>query len=507
MNRELQRWIQALALAVLFILIKGYTFNTDDQAEHLPQVYQMLDPELYPHDYFVQETNQIFTVRFYYERLVYAGATVMSVANWCFLLMLVFTSIMTYSIQRMYELVFGFEKLSWLAPILVLVVFNGWTVGGNGVFGNGLICSLMAKSLATLGLWRFLAKDQFGSGIAIGAATLFQPLVGFQLMLVQGLVLVSRMDLKSIAKLGSGFLVIGSPMIIPLFIRQFTLSGGESQLFWDVMYQFRNYLHYLPSMFPITHFAKSAIMLAVGVGAVLYFRSTVRKDILISLAAILLGLAVYTVGIELIGLNAIGKTQWYKTTIWIALFGAIGLTAFLQLLVPEKLKLGNRFTRILPLTVIVFGLFMATNTAKFSWPPKRIMVGEYQLTDQEKMHQWIAENTDKDAVFLVAPNNYSFQCEAKRSIPIGFKAIIHEPEFMISWYQEFQRIYGIGLDNLDGRKTEEIATASYNSVRFSDSNSGIDYRLDDASQCQFLDELGPIVHQEGNWILTEFQSE
>ena len=60
----------ALLVAALFLLVRGYQFNTDDQAEHLPQVYKALDAELYPNDYFVNQSTSIFTVRFYYEKLV-----------------------------------------------------------------------------------------------------------------------------------------------------------------------------------------------------------------------------------------------------------------------------------------------------------------------------------------------------------------------------------------------------------------------------------------------------
>lgn len=507
MNRELQRWFQALAIAVLFILVKGYTFNTGDQAEHLPQVYQMLDQELYPHDYFVQETNQIFTVRYYYEWLISGGAKIMPVATWCFLLMLFFTTVMAYSIQRIYETLFPAQKLSWLASILVLIVFNSWTVGGNGLFGNSLICSLIAKSAATFGLWRFLKGDVIGSGVSLAFAVIFQPLVGLQLMMVQGFSLLLRQKWKEIVILGLSYAILASPMIVPLLTRQAAISGDEPQMFWDVMYRFRNYLHYLPGLFPTTHFVKSAIMLMTGVGALLFFDSSKKRIVLEMAAAIVLGLIVYTVCLELLGLNAIGKTQWFKTTIWIALFGGVGVTALISGVIPIKRNLPSGLTSWLKPAFVFIGLVVIANSALVPFLPNRLMIRNYVKTDQEKMYEWISLNTEKDAVFLVPPDDYGFQCQAKRSIPIGFKAIIHEPQFMIAWYEEFQRIYGVGMDDLDGRKTEVIATEAYNSIKFSEPNSRIDYRLDDASQCQFLDELGPFVHSEGDWILTEFQSE
>lgn len=505
MNREFQRWITALALAVLFILARGYTFNTDDQAEHLPQVYQMLDPDLYPYDYFVQESNRIFTVRYYYEWLIYGGALIMPVSTWCFLLMLFFTSVMTYSIQRIYETLFASNKLSWLAPLVVLVVFNSWTVGGNGIFGNGLICSLIAKSMATFGLWRFLKEDRAGSGIALGLATLFQPLVGMQMMLIQGFALLPGLRLRAIITLGISFVVVSSPMLVPLLSRQAALSGHEPQLFWDVMYRFRNHLHYLPSLFPATHFIKSAIMLGLAVGLLRFFNSKKKSLVLWMIAGITLGLMAYTISLETLGFNGVGKTQWFKTTIWIAVFGGVCVAALVAAVVPEKLKFPEHFNRGLTVVVIAIGLFMITNSANFPWLPKRLMVGNYVKTDQEKMHEWIEKNTPKDAVFLTPPTDYGFQCQAKRSIPIGFKAIIHEPDFMLRWYRYFERIYGVGLMDVEGRPTELVAEERYYQRPYNDVDPHIDYRLDDRSKNRFVDLLGPMVHQQGDWILTEFE--
>jgi hypothetical protein len=41
-------------VAIAYIFCNGYLFNTGDQAEHLPQVYQKLNPELYPNDFFLK---------------------------------------------------------------------------------------------------------------------------------------------------------------------------------------------------------------------------------------------------------------------------------------------------------------------------------------------------------------------------------------------------------------------------------------------------------------------
>jgi hypothetical protein len=120
------------------------------------------------------------------------------------------------------------------------------------------------------------------------------------------------------------------------------------------------------------------------------------------------------------------------------------------------------------------------------------------------MHFWIEQNTPKDVSVLVSPDNNAFSCQAKRSMPIHFQAIIHEPFFMLPWYEDFQNIYGVSIDNLDGIDARAYAVKLYQTRNYHGSVKEIDYRLDNLETCQFSDQLGPILHQEGNWVLTEF---
>ena len=73
-------------VAIAYIFCNGYLFNTGDQAEHLPQVYQKLNPELYPNDFFLNYYNQTFTVRYYFTYVVYAFSLVVGVKASCFII-------------------------------------------------------------------------------------------------------------------------------------------------------------------------------------------------------------------------------------------------------------------------------------------------------------------------------------------------------------------------------------------------------------------------------------
>jgi hypothetical protein len=133
----------------------------------------------------------------------------------------------------------------------------------------------------------------------------------------------------------------------------------------------------------------------------------------------------------------------------------------------------------------------------------RYKLGSYKRSDQQKMHEWIEKNTSKEAVFLVSPTDISFLCEAKRSLLIGYKAVIHEPYFMIPWAEKFQRIYQIQHTTNSPQSAYELAVNSYSSkIYFPLPNERVDYRIDNLNECKFANQLGEIVHKEGKLVLT-----
>jgi len=135
------------------------------------------------------------------------------------------------------------------------------------------------------------------------------------------------------------------------------------------------------------------------------------------------------------------------------------------------------------------------------------MVGNRNHTDLEKMHFWIAENTPKDVSVLVSPENNAFACQAQRSMSIHFQAIVHETFFMMPWYADFEKIYGVSIENLEGIDARAQAVSLYQTRNYRGAEKLIDYRLDNLETCQFTEELGSVVHQQGKWVLTEFLPE
>ena len=138
----------------------------------------------------------------------------------------------------------------------------------------------------------------------------------------------------------------------------------------------------------------------------------------------------------------------------------------------------------------------------------RYQIGNYPKSDLSKMHFWIAANTPKECVILPLPDDDSFLCEAQRSIPVGYKAIIHEPFFLLPWYKNFYSIYGVGL--LPGNINQHVierAKLLYSSRPDSviDSPININFRIWDASlTSRNMIHEKIIIHQEGKYLLCKF---
>lgn len=499
-------------MAALFLFARGYQLNTDDQAEHLPQIYQMLDSELYPNDYFVNASNSIFTVRHYYEKLVLFVAQTVGLEWGLFILTFCCIVLMAYSFSRIAEELFSDTWAVLLAPILAMIVFYGFTVGGNHVMYGSFISSTIAKGISAFSLLQFVRDRKLFAGLILGVASLFQPLVGLQLFLILGgIELFFRWDIKNTLRFAVPFLSVSALILVPTFGRQFgEAMEYNKELYYEILYAFRNHHHYIPSLFPTTHCIKFFGLLGLGVLGYFLTKPQDKKLYAGFVSLGLLGMLVYWLGLEHLGMLQIGKVQWFKTTVWMGAFSSILIAGLVGQLLSGFVSSSKVKTYVLPASLVLFFVFSLAITNSKYLPESyhhKYMVGNRVYSDLEKMHLWIAENTPKDISVLVSPDCNAFGCQAKRSMPIHFQAIIHEPFFMMPWYEDFKDIYGVSVDNLEGIDARAHAVKLYQTRNYRGAQKQIDYRLDNLETCQFTEELGPILHQEGSWVLTQFLQE
>lgn len=520
-NREAGRYkqpeviIYSIAIALLFLLIKGYEFNSGDQAEHLPLVYKKLQPELYPQDYFVQANQGKYTVRFFYVETVYFISKILGVETSVFILTILCISLSVWAFWIIGYTLSGNCIAGYFSPPLVLLVFyNYFSLGTNYIQENLLVSGSFGLAFTALSIAWFIMQKFRGAFLWLGIAGLFHVMFAFNMFLIlfSAYVFLYR-KLRPVSELFvlSGiFIILSSAMLIPMILKQLhDRYNYDHALYYQIQYIFRNYHHFMPSLFKTTHYIKFITITICGFLLIEFLPIRKKYFLRYFYTVVWLGFLGYWIGLEKLHIMHIGKTQWPKgTTLWISMFSAILFAIVLAEILQGKLS--TYITR----GIIIVGslLFITTSVIILiysnSIPVKAIQgkykIGKYALDDLGKMHRWIEKNTETDALFLVPATNDRFQCEAKRSIVSGYRAIIHEPWFMMPWFENFCTIYHVTLEDGLTQNVYDILDDRYNTYNLKNNpkaNYPINYRLVNASTCKYVHELGEPVHVEGDWGL------
>jgi hypothetical protein len=498
----------------LYIFINGYDFNTGDQAEHLPQVYQMFDPSLYPSDFFLSNYHSTFTVRYYWVGLVYFLSHVLSIRLTCLILYLfcMYCTILAWT--KIVELFLSTEETKgnrnlnvFIALMLIFILVNPFTLGGNYLLGKIFIGSTIAELFASWGIYLFFKNKYMASAIFFAISVWFQALVGLQLFLVFAGILFLTSDYnqmqKSVFKLitfSIVFIIFSLRLLGPLlYTQKINNQALDSQLFYDLLYFKRAPWHYVPATFPKRDYITFLGLLVFSVIALFNIKPSKMKTQIIMLFLIILSVCVfYFVAFQTHHFMWIGKLQWFKTTIWVNAFGCIVITRFLANYLPNlDLKFLNRVFIYSSIAMFSFMFYADAKTES----PKYAFLNDRHKTDIQKMHAFIKENTSKEARFLIPIDNESFTSEAQRSAVASFKAVVHEPYFFVKWKKVLEQFYQVDFNSDASPKMQAIEhyRSNYDTLQFLD----YDYRIDNIKESKIIPQLKNRVITIGDWTLTK----
>ena len=451
-----------LLISVAYIICNGYLFNTGDQAEHLPQIYQKLNPQLYPNDFFLNYYNQTFTVRYYFVYLVYYFSLIIGVKASCLLLYLI---CLYASISGLYELInynYSNQLKTMLAVVLYLFLFRHFTVGGNYFQDNMLVGSSLAEAFC---IWAFvyLLKNKYLlSGSLCGLAALFQPLIGLQVASIIGLVLLvnllvvkhNNISFKNIFSFAFAFISIALFIFTPVFLSQLNANNTNQMEANKILFEYRGALHYLPKLFPIKDYIFTAFFVLFSLVALQYFTKKDKSIFITIISVIIIGCIIFTMILFLNPTNNLGKFQWFKTTVWLGIFCSILVVNFIQI----------KYIKAISITTFsitfCYVLFISANYFKSGY----IQINNQSISTQT--HEWIKENTPINALFLAPPNDYSFNCEAQRSSVSNYKAIVHETQYLLAWKQSMEKYYEMDFSKIEKLDCLPAAVRGFNNIDF-----------------------------------------
>ncbi len=434
-----------LLISIAYILCNGYLFNTGDQAEHLPQIYQKLNPQLYSNDFFLNYYNQTFTVRYYFVYFVYGFSLIFGVKASC---LFIYFVCLYAAIAGFYELANYFynnQLKSFLAVVSYLFLFRHFTIGGNYFQDNMLVGSSLAEVFCSWAFVYLFKNKYFFSGILCGLAALFQPLIGMQVASIIGIVLLvnlllvkqNNISLKNVFTYALAFISIALFIFIPVFLTQLNANNANQMEANKILFEYRGALHYLPQLFPLKDYIFTFFFVLVALVALQYF-TIKEKSIFITIISVIIILCViFTLILFLNPVNNLGKIQWYKTTVWLGIFCSILCVNFIPIKYIKSISIS-----IFSFTFI-YVIFISVTYFKSGY----IQINNQSISTQT--HEWIKENTPTNALFLAPPNDYSFNCEAQRSTATNYKAIVHETKYLLDWKLAMEKYYKMDFTKIE----------------------------------------------------------
>ncbi|OFX79059.1 MAG: hypothetical protein A2X12_07610 [Bacteroidetes bacterium GWE2_29_8] len=507
-------------MPVMFLFVKGYIFNTEDHGEVLLPIYKLMSPELYSNDYFVAEyIKNSFTIRFYYDYLLYFSSFLVPLEIACFLFTIISIGISSFYIYSITELLKGKNISLFLSPILVLVIFYSFTIGGNFIQYNYFLPSSLSKAFLIAGIYYYLKQSLSKSAIITGIAALFHPLAALQVFIIICLMQIikkfyTRTSFKPLLKFILFFTLISSFIYIPLYINSLSQTQYPFNLdnYYNILYNFRLPHHFNPLLFSLKSYFKFIILLTISIYALSTIKTKFLSEITLFIIIIALGMLFYTITFSTLSIKYIGITQWFKTSIWITMFCAIILAVKAELIyhkISQRIRLFRMNQNavmllifIIPFILISF-IFNIIGNENFN---KRYYINNlYKKENIHLMHYWISKNTDVNDVFITFPSDFSFQPEAKRALISGYKAIlIHNKTFIPKWYDSYKSVFNTPMSSINSTNVLIQSDLNYHKYLIINQYSQkykINYILFDASKTDYKPKTKNIAFQAGQYIL------
>ena len=506
-------FVWALFAAVFFTYKIGYLFGDIDGEELLPVVYRLLDPSLYPGDPFVNAAADVQPIRAAFTYTLVALGKLMPLSTVALMLHGLCLTVTALCLMRIARALF--PDAPWaapLAPLLTMVYFGTWTLGGNAYLDNMLLPHSFAAAGGTAAALLFIRRRYVTAGIAVGISALYQPLLAGQLMamLVAVRIAGARTEKwKEAGKFVGAFLLAVSPLLIAYLLHPAPpVSAAEHALFTERYFVARHGLHYLPSLYPRTDWLHFCALTIVGLLLVFRYRHPARKSLIAFVGSGVAAMVLYTILVEGIGSLDVCAVQAFKSSVWIAAAMAVVVAGYVGKGLTMLLPFSPRSAAVLalPLIGILFCGAVFTHTPGFAghglggnW----YRVGNYPVSDLTRIHHYLRDSTPRAAVVLTTPVDLSLLCEAQRSTPVSYKGFLHHPKAFLEWDHRYRCIYALSHQTGQRETSDQSSVHAelYNKLTSAhfDTVCNYQYRIANADAAQ--DSAMTVVRREGDWLL------
>ena len=336
------------------------------------------------------------------------------------------------------------KPLALLVPLFLFGILEDLSLGGNELYYESLIASLVAKSIAVWSLLYFIRENWLYAFVFLIPVTLIHPIAGAQLFILFLSVslfrwFVERVPVSGPQALGVLIFLLTAGLYIIYLKLSFSANVSEAEVFQ--IFRFRLPHHYFPSTFLLRDFVAFVVMFA----AAIYFFVKRSKPILLFLSINFAALCFYTFMVEVASDLTILTTQWFKTTIWIELLGVVALMSISERALGSFL---DKYIGIVQWGLLVLGV-MASIAIVSDYKSLTGKIYEFPgySNCEIKMGKWVLDNTEPSATFLVPPKLTRFKYYSERASIFDIKALPLNKEGLSLWAKRLERIYGLSYEH------------------------------------------------------------
>ncbi len=438
-NILLVTW-EYLAVYASVLLLLGYQYGTSDQTEGLSYALFLGDPTLYPSDFYIQFiSSHIPNERYPFALLMKLGMS--HIELWAFLCHAACSMVMIYGLRKISGLYIRSSFFRWLSILTAMVLMYQLNLGGNELYYNYMVPSLPAKAMSVWVLYWSLTGRWVKAFVLLNAVILFQPVVGAQVFLLQGVLalapILQQGQLPTMAGLRKYLpaTLCALPGLAWLLLLWQYHHADDADVDFLAIVRMRMPHHYFPDTFSWLHFVASAIFFAC---AYLWYRITDRRVgalyVVVTTGALVYSILLYQ------GWDLPIKTQWFKTTIWLETFSVMALFGWLD----KRVMLHIRPTLFLTVLAAMLGGMLVAGFPPVAEKP-RDRTEPVEQDPSIEIAQIAHRVTPQQALFIIPPDNSNFRFIAQRSVFVDFKSIAHQKSYLKEWYRRVHLVYGLSV--------------------------------------------------------------
>ena len=446
---------------VALLFFRGYLFGGSDHVDLLSYTRYLMQPDAYPHDFFVQQLAE-HTPN---ERtaLAWLLAQTGSALEWvCFGLHAAATLALLAALYRLAGVCIQRSVLKWAALFILFFPLSFFSLGGNDVYYNLLINSSLAKALGAWAFWCALQRQWAGWAALCAVAAVLHPVAGGQVFLLSAAGSIAAgwsggiRALRGFGVAATAVLAVVAPYGWWLF-SQYNRAQIAPDLLYEMM-DFRLAHHFIPARMGSINYGLLVPLFTVGV---LFFWQK-NRFILGVFAGSLLPLLVYIAVTEGLHSPALFATQWFKTTIWIKFFSVVAVVSFMERFLTQKeifqlqhwhfWEKKHRFAENAGLFLVAGSLLALMYTHPHGLVGKRayqLPFSTWKNDPEVDIAQQAAQLTPPDAVFVQPGSVSAFKYFSQRSSYVDIKAVVHHQAGMAAWYERVGKVYGLHHANRD----------------------------------------------------------